>query len=344
VKPSGLDGFEVIDCETGPVKEANEFLRAVTLRGLARLTLRAYAFDLAIIYRWLAATGKTVRELKAADLLDLIEVHREGRINPNTINRRLTTIRLLYRFCTDHDLSDPPITRAPYYRGRGRDKVLGLHNVGKPHKLKLYVNAPRTLVEPLTADEIRHFLRQLRRYRDLAIVHLLLFAGLRSMEVLNVTLDDLQLDEQRLRVRGKGNRERMVPLADRVVSLIRDYLRFERPSASPTDRLFVLLHGRRSRRPGHPMTPAGLRSLFRCRRRDPILAKANPHRFRHTFGADMARAGVRLPILQRLMGHRDLSTTLKYINLSMEDVAAEYQRASAEIRKRYKTDDTVVPR
>jgi integrase/recombinase XerC len=83
------------------------------------------------------------------------------------------------------------------------------------------------------------------------------------------------------------------------------------------------------------MTRGGLRSLFRHRRRKEIIKTANPHRLRHTFGTDMARCGVRLPILQKMMGHADSKMTLQYINLSMADIAAEFQRASAAIYKRY---------
>ena len=84
------------------------------------------------------------------------------------------------------------------------------------------------------------------------------------------------------------------------------------------------------------MTPAGLRSLFRQRRRQPTLTTANAHRFRHTFGTDMARAGVRLPVLQRLMGHADMKMTLQYIELSLVDVADEYQKAIRIIEGRYR--------
>jgi integrase len=84
------------------------------------------------------------------------------------------------------------------------------------------------------------------------------------------------------------------------------------------------------------MTAAGLRSLFRHRRRRPLLVIANAHRFRHTFGADMARAGVRLPILQQMMGHADLKTTLQYVRLSMADVAEEFRRALAKLAARYR--------
>ena len=83
------------------------------------------------------------------------------------------------------------------------------------------------------------------------------------------------------------------------------------------------------------LTLAGLRTLFRHRRRDHAVARANPHRFRHTFGADMARSGVRLPILQRMMGHADGATTLRYIQLSMADIADEYRRAVEKLQRRY---------
>ena len=86
------------------------------------------------------------------------------------------------------------------------------------------------------------------------------------------------------------------------------------------------------------MTPAGLRSLFRGRRKSTALTNANPHRFRHTFGADMARSGLVLPVLQKLMGHTNPETTLGYINLSMTDIADAYRVAAAEIQKHYDPD------
>jgi integrase len=135
-----------------------------------------------------------------------------------------------------------------------------------------------------------------------------------------------------LRVLGKGNKERTLPLPELVVDIYRRYLRFERPRRDAGESLFVVLQGARR---GRSMTEAGLRSLFRQRRKTPLLASANAHRFRHTFGADMARAGVRLPILQRLMGHTDPGMTLRYIELSMVDIADEYRRALEEIERRY---------
>ena len=325
--------YQLVDAHQRPIASANRFLTAVAVRGLSRATVRAYGFDLVVLYRWLAQRKIALGSLCGRTLLQYIATQRHDGMQPATINRRLTTARLYYRFCIGRelDVGRGSLAPAPYYRGRGRDRRLGLHVMPRLRQLKLRVKAPRRIVEPLSATEVRHFLRTLRRYRDVAIVHLMVLCGLRSAEVLAVQLSDLLVEDQQLRVRGKGNRERVLPLPPMVARSISDYVRWER-RAERTGRLFVVLQGPRR---GQPMTLAGLRSLFRHRRRDYAVARANPHRFRHTFGADMARAGVRLPILQRLMGHVDESTTLRYIELSMADIADEYRRATEEIQRRY---------
>src|SRR5438445_4140638 len=78
------------------------------------------------------------------------------------------------------------------------------------------------------------------------------------------------------------------------------------------------------------MTPAGLRSLFRHHRWCSKVLAATPHRFRHTFGADMVRAGISLPALQHLMGHSQIHTTMLYVELAPQDVWPEYARAVAK--------------
>lgn len=326
--------YQLVDAHRRPIAPANRFLAAVVVRGLSRATVRSYGFDLVVLYRWLVQRSYALGSLSGRTLLQFADAQRRDGMQPTTINRRLVTAQLLYRFCTGRELDGGrgAVTPAPAFRGRGRDRRLGLHWMPRQRQLKLRVKAPRRIVEPLSALEVRHFLRTLRRYRDLAIVHLMLLCGLRSAEVLAVQLSDLLADDQQLRVRGKGNRERVLPLPVVVARSISDYVRWER-RAEHTGRLFVVLQGPRR---GAPMTLAGLRSLFRHRRRDHAVARANPHRFRHTFGADMARAGVRLPVLQRLMGHADETTTLRYIELSMADIAVEYHRATEEIQRRYR--------
>jgi integrase/recombinase XerD len=336
-----VDGrFVLRGCEV-PVVEANRFLDAVRARGLSPRTARAYAFDLLCFYRWLRAANGRLQDLRSADLINFIAEQQSTGAAARSINRRLTTVRLFFRFCTGRELDQGPgvLRPAQHYKGPGRDRELGLHRLHR-RPLKVRVKEPRLLIEPLGPDQVRSFLRSLTRYRDLAIVHLMLLCGLRSREILELHLEDVVWVEQRLHVRGKGQRDRVLPLANAIATVIRNYVELERPARNRERHLFLVLQGRRR---GQCMTPAGLRSLFRQRRRHPTLSIANAHRFRHTFGTDMARAGVRLPILQRMMGHADMKTTLQYIELSLVDVADEYRRALAIIDNRYKRRKEDVP-
>ena len=327
--------YRLVDARQRPIAQANRFLAAVATRGLSRATVRAYGYDLVTLYRWLARNGLTLASLSRDRVLRYISAQRLAGAQPTTINRRLATARLIYRFCTGRELDPERVDVPPalIYRMRRRERQIGVHFVPRRHRVQLRVKVPRRVVEPLTGAEVRRFLRTLRRYRDLAIVYLMLLCGLRSAEVLQLRIGDVLVEDGQLRIRGKGNRERVLPLPQVVARAIADYVRWERPTGGPTARLFVILQGPRR---GRSMTLSGLRSLFRHRRRDRAIARANPHRFRHTFGADMARSGVRLPILQRMLGHADDATTLRYIQLSTADIADEYRRAVETLQRRYR--------
>jgi site-specific recombinase XerD len=138
--------------------------------------------------------------------------------------------------------------------------------------------------------------------------------------------DHALLSEAQLRIPGKGNKFRLLPLAPETVQLLNHYLRLERPNPCSVA-LFVSLKGRAR---GTRMTAAGLRSLFRYHRQGTGIQLANPHRFRHTFASDMIRAGMSLPALMRLMGHEDIQTTLLYVQVTPQDVYLEYARAVAQ--------------
>lgn len=325
--------YQLVGDQDERVEDANRYLEAQHVRGLSPSTIAAYAFDLLWLYRWMSMSNREFESLRQSDLIDFIRVQREASAAPASINRRLMVARLLFRFCTGEMLPGGPgsIAPSPHYRGQGRISELGLHRRRRKTERVLTVKVPIKVVDPLTPDEVRRFLRSLRRYRDIAIVYAMLLCGLRSCEILRLELSDLALHDRQVRVRGKGGRERVLPLPDVCLAALEDYLDIERPRTA-SRHVFVILQGKTR---GQPMSSAGLRSLFRQRRLAPVLQRANPHRFRHTFGADMARSGVRLPVLQKLMGHADTVTTLRYIKLSMVDLEAEYRRAVRALRKRY---------
>lgn len=147
--------------------------------------------------------------------------------------------------------------------------------------------------------------------------------------MLALNREDVSLTEAQIRVHGKGDKTRFLPLAPESVQLVDHYLRLERPSVA-TPPLFVSLKGGAR---GGRMTPAGLRSLFRYHRRTTGVKRANPHRFRHTFASDMVRAGVSLPALMRLMGHANIQTTLIYVEVTPLDVYQQYARAAAQLMR-----------
>jgi site-specific recombinase XerD len=153
----------------------------------------------------------------------------------------------------------------------------------------------------------------------------MLLDGLRSCEIMALQLENLKLADAQLYVLGKGNKPRTLPLPGEIMEVLQNYLRLERPLTN-SPYLFVSLKGQRR---GQPITPAGLRSLFRHHRLRSEVPSANPHRFRHTFGADMVRAGISLPALQHLMGHSQIHTTMLYVQLAPQDVWREYARAVA---------------
>lgn len=317
------------------VQKANDFLAALAARGLAAMTLRAYAFDLLIMLRWLDNTDRKVDRLEQADLLAFIRDEQARGSQAHSVNRRLTTFEAFFSFVTGHQLPRGKgiSVATPDYRGRGYDQHTGARRIGPAPCRAIRVKTAKKLIEPLGVDQVRAFLETLDRYRDLSLVYLMLFCGLRSHEVLALRIHEIDADNRSLLVNGKGNKQRMVPLPPIACTTIAGYLRCERPRHCLTKRIFVTLRGNRR---GSPMTLAGLRSLFRNRRkRRTDLRNANPHRLRHTYGADMARAGISIAVLKRLMGHSDVETTLRYINLSFEDVATQFQQASARVGQRY---------
>jgi integrase len=169
---------------------------------------------------------------------------------------------------------------------------------------------PHRLIEPLDRKELARFFASLKTWRDLTIASLMLLCGLRSAE--------------QIRVRGKGNKDRILPLAPEVRSSLSRYLRHERPHNITHDVLFLVLKGPLR---GRSMSPSGLRSVFRYHRKRSSVGRANPHRFRHTFAADMIRSGMSVPALMRLMGHSHIEMTLRYVNLSAEDIRDEFLAA-----------------
>jgi integrase len=306
----------------------NRYLDREYVRRLANTTLRIYAHNLLHFVRWWESVHHIgdVREgdLSESTLLDYVRFQssQKPRPFPSTINDRVAVAERAIR----NEFPDAPCQIARGFHQaflQRRPMGLGRRQVAMS---RLRVKVPKRNIVPLSVNEVARFWSSFRTSRDLAIVGLMLLQGLRSAEVLALNRDDALLSEALLRVRGKGNKFRMLPLAPETVQLLEHYLRLERPNPCSAA-LFVSLKGRAR---GTRMTRAGLRSLFRYHRQTTSILLANPHRFRHTFASDMIRAGMSLPALMQLMGHSDIQTTLLYVQVTPQDVYLEYARAVAQ--------------
>jgi len=322
--------YRVIVQKTGrEIGWINQYLDYETLRRLAGNTLKSYAHELLHFLRWWESVHHTDAidkdALTESTLLDYVRFQssQQRQLTGGTINQRVAIVERALRTV----FPDAPAQIAPGFQHTYWQRApLG---IGRPRLVlsRLRVKTSKRTIVPLSVEEVARFWSSFRTSRDLAIVGLMLLQGLRSQEVLDLNRDDLLLSEAQIRVRGKGNKIRFLPLAPEAAQLLDHYLQLERPATS-TNALFVSLKGPAR---GTRMTPAGLRSLFRHHRRTTGVKIANPHRFRHTFAADMVRAGVSLPALMQLMGHAQIQTTLVYMQVTPLEVYQQYARAVAQL-------------
>ena len=328
--PSGARSpIRVIEQDTDrEVAWINRYLDREHVRRLAEKSLYSYAHSLLHFVRWWESVHHTgdisQQDLTESTLLDYLRFQSSRQPPPSatTINDRVATADRAIR----NQFPDAPCQVAHgFHKIYLHRRPMGL---GRPRFefSRLRIKEPRLNIVPLSVDEVARFWSSFRNARDLAIVGLMLMHGLRSVEVMALNRDDVLLSEGQLRVRGKGNKLRLLPLAPETTQLIEHYLRVERPDPCSAA-LFVVLKGPAR---GQRITPAGLRSLFRHHRRTTGVQLANPHRFRHTFASDMVRAGISLPALMQLMGHADIETTLHYVKVSPQDVYLQYARATAQ--------------
>ncbi len=319
-----------IDGKGALVTKANQYFEALEVNGFSPATIQTYAFVLITFFRWLSEDWETFEKFTQKDLQDWMISLSKKNYQPHSINQRLGCVRTFYQFCFGKKIQTAPgvLFRRGYYRSR---RVRGLFSVPSKQHLELQVKIPKKILEPMTAKEIDRFLADIDRYRDLAITLVMLLCGLRRQEVVLLGLHDVDFHQSTIRVHGKGNKERLVPMPTCLCQVLEKYLNIERPTRS-AERFFVLVQGIRA---GQAMSNSGIRSLFRKRRKRLGIAKAKPHQFRHAFASDLARAGVPLTTIQRLLGHADPRTSVIYIELFLEDIKVELDMAIKKIEARY---------
>ncbi len=229
-QPSGLENaqspFRLVQANGREVEWANRFLDQQRIRSVAETTLRSYAYDLLHFLRWWVrvthTTAITEKTLTESTLLAYIRFQTNQQPQPAaaSINRRVGIAERALRLAFPH--AQTPFVPGFQY-GYWRPRPLG---TGRPRPAlsRVRVRTPKRVIVPLSAEEVAHFWSSFRTSRDLAIVGLMLLDGLRSCEVLALNRDDLLRSESQMRVCGKGNKLRWLPLAPETIQLLNHYL------------------------------------------------------------------------------------------------------------------------
>lgn len=294
----------------------DEFLQHLNVeRSLSPRTLDAYRRDLGQFVAFLRQDGLGVEGRGALEQVDPLLLRRYlarlHQLNSRTsIGRKLSTLRTFFRYLVRQGLLDTSPA----------DSM----STPRPEKY-----LPKTM----SVDEVTHFLDHPlgklgpQGHRDQAIFELFYSSGLRVGELISLDVGSLDLAQQLVRVLGKGNKERLVPIGKVAIRAIQEYLESRcRPAAEAP----LFLNARNGR--------LTARSVQRLMKKYLLLSglrpDASPHSLRHSFATHLLDGGADLRAIQELLGHASLSTTQKYTQVSLSHLTAVYDSAHPRSRKK----------
>ena len=279
----------------GPI---DRFLAAVWMeRGLSPNTLAAYRADLSALERWLEQHELDLLSASRADVLSFMAARIQGGSRPRSTARQLSSFRRFYR----HLVREGTLREDP-------TALIDMPKVGR--------SLPRSLTEeeveallgaPTVSDPLGH--------RDRTMLEVLYATGLRVSELVSLKLSSVNLGQGVLRIVGKGDRERLIPLGEEAVQWVQQFLlgpRVEILLERQTDYLFPTRRGDRMTR------QAFWHIIKRHARSAGIQKDLSPHTLRHAFATHLLNHGADLRVVQMLLGHSDLSTTQIYTHVARE--------------------------
>ncbi len=275
-----------------------KFLDAVWMeRGLSANTLAAYRADLTALSRWLAERGTPIARTTRADLLGFIAWRVEAGARPRSTARQLSSFRRFFRYMVrDAGLQDDPTAQ------------IAMPKIGRSLPKSLTEDEVESLLSaPLVTDPLGH--------RDRTMLEVLYATGLRVSELVNLKYSAVNMNQGVLRVTGKGNRDRLIPLGEEAVRWLKDFMvtaRNEILLERSTDYLFPTRRGDRMTR------QAFWHIIKRYARKSSIDKDLSPHTLRHAFATHLLNHGADLRVVQMLLGHSDLSTTQIYTHVARE--------------------------
>ena len=274
------------------------FLDAVWMeRGLSSNTLAAYRADLVALHRWLRERPTTLVQCGRPELMDFIAARVKGGSRPRSTARQLSSFRRFFRYLVREGIvrEDPTAQIAMPKIGRSLPRSLSEAEVES------------LLGAPAVSDPLG--------YRDRTMLEVLYATGLRVSELVSLKLGQVNLNQGVVRVLGKGNRERLIPLGEEAVRWMKGFIAGARNDIlldRSTDFLFPTRRGDRMTR------QAFWHIIKRYARKAGVDRDLSPHTLRHAFATHLLNHGADLRVVQMLLGHSDLSTTQIYTHVARE--------------------------
>lgn len=263
---------------------------------LSKHTLSSYGSDLRLLSRWLDNKGTDLLSCQRESILSCLSWRVGQGYNPRSTSRFLSSIRGFYQYCVRENLlsSDP-------------SRLIDSPKIGR--------SLPKTMTEKEIEDLLNAPTDDALGLRDLAMLELLYACGLRISELVNLEISQVSMIKGVIRVTGKGNKERLVPVGETAIDAIKDYLHSSRPILLGNKQCNTLFLSKR----GQAMT----RQTFWHRIKHyaattGIKKTISPHVLRHAFATHLLNHGADLRSLQMLLGHSDLSTTQIYTYVAQE--------------------------
>lgn len=272
---------------------------------LADNTVVAYRRDLKRFYEWLA--GRKIPALTVQDLADYAGWLHERKLAPASLGRHLVSLKLFFRY-----LQLEGILKDNYVELLGSQKLWQrVPKVLPPEMVDRLLAAPR-ISDPAWR-------------RDRAMLELLYATGCRASELSTLKLRDVHFDDGYCLCRGKGDKERLVPLGRRAIEAVKDYLEHERPSLaarSSTTPIWLLL----SRR-GQQLRRERIWELIkRYAKRAGAPETVSPHTLRHSFATHVLAGGADLRQVQEMLGHASIATTQIYTHVDPARLKAVHKQ------------------
>jgi integrase/recombinase XerC len=278
-------------------------------RGLSPKTEEHYGLDLKKLILFLERHGLSDwTQLEAPLLRTWIAKEHQSGIAPRSIARRLSTLRTFYRYL----IRENWVTHNP------------VNSIQAPKIHRRLPNVP-------DIDITQHFLDVTPDseldIRDLAMLELTYASGLRLSELLHLKLEDIDFSEHNLRVLGKGNKERVIPVGSKAIQAIQTWLTIRSEWLSESSGTTVFLSEK-----GHPLSPKTVHTRFSKWAKRFSPHHLHPHMLRHAFASHLLESSGDLRAIQELLGHESISTTQIYTHLNFQHLAEVYDKAHPRAR------------